>query len=785
MNNQPSQTIGSAKHQTTKSTTSVSVGNQPSMVSSPPPPPPLSSSGGAKNHKVEGKNKKSLHQKQQQQQQCIYQQSRSQKTPQNLQRPSSSTVAGRNKKSSIAGSQTNPPSSSIDTANKASVNICSTLKDFADIAQELKADINRALAKQASHQSTDQPVEVVKLKNDILKLSGLETEEESEDTQSQKPSTSEDSPEQAESVGVENVDRDSIVKGAQQIKLDDDESPCPAKHIQSNDILQDCISGDNSHEPSKDFNGSSQQKRGDNNESCCDTSNTEESIDVTNNGLKTETILVNELDESHPKDEHKNESNVIESAASKSQVLNGLLHDESDSSVAAQASKVKSTQITPEELAPLNTRLDFESKLVTLTSSLKKHFIEVPHLLDPVCRKLVNMSDSISDLTLTCENQQAENRKLMLVKQKLENLCRELQKSNNSIRIESFDLIKAEQSKAKEQTTKIQSTLSGVIKLFDENQQRNMSLRQENQDLQTKLKSLLDHCDNWEKSIEAALRQRDIENRLLKTELAKANLLKNEEQEKFLGEKQELLQILSMMQEQQHRIEGQEAKLRSDLSSYASKYDECQAVISNGMNKFQTESKRMMKQIEKSKQDYKVLLTKYETNNRRTTQLLEEKQEWLRSLSLANKKIETLEKLCRALRDRKQEAKNNERVARNTSSKDHSSQQSSPEKTVNKVLTPDVASTISVVERTLDAVSNQDINEDQPLLEPKLAVEDEQSCPLPQNISFDGSLNQTLDKQSNQVEIEKLDGSSSNGNALGDKTIEQPEHEGNIIVAQI
>lgn len=169
-----------------------------------------------------------------------------------------------------------------------------------------------------------------------------------------------------------------------------------------------------------------------------------------------------------------------------------------------------------------------------------------------------------------------------------------------------------------------------------------MSLRQENQDLQTKLKSLSQFCDKWEKQVEVALRQKDIENRLIKTELAKANLLKNEEKEKFLSEKHELLQILSMMQEQQHRIEGQEAKLRNDLSNYASKYDECQAVISSGMNRFQSESKIMLQQIEKSKQDYKVLLSKY----------LGEKQHWNKTMNLANKKVEMLEKLCRALKDR-------------------------------------------------------------------------------------------------------------------------------------
>lgn len=660
---QQTQAKGSAKRQATHSST-------PAMLPSTPP-----SGGGAKSHKVEGKNKKSLHQKQQQQQQqqtnlnqnCVFQQIRQQRSPHNQQQqqPTSTNPTSRGKKNNIGGTSLNPTSSSTSRSNDNTVNICSTLEDFSRIAQELKADINRALAKQASHQNTDQPVEVVNLKNDILKLSGLEPGGASENGHEEVDTSPESSVQQGSASDC----------GAESGQVVVNDNPSSDKGNESDVASPSCLPDPSSRSTSKDLNESSQEKRGptttnsgDNAESPCGKSQTDEKeTDPASKGYKSDSVLNNALDKLKLSD-HKENSQSPGDGGSKSQMPRDL--PQAGSTVpnnGAEKANDKPIGITPEEFAPLNARLDFQSKLVTLTSSLQSHFLGAPHLLDPICRKLVTMSDSNSHLVLTCENYRDENRKLLLVKQKLENLCRELQKSNNEIRIESLDLIKAEQGKAKEQTTKIQSTLSGVIKLFDENQQRNMSLRQENQDLQTKLKSLLDHCDNWEKSIEAALRQRDIENRLLKTELAKANLLKNEEQEKFLGEKQELLQILSMMQEQQHRIEGQEAKLRSDLSSYASKYDECQAVISKGMNRFQTESKRMLKQIEKSRQDYKVLLTKYENTNKRTTQLLEEKQEWHRSLNVANKKIETLEKLCRALSDRKQEAKNGESIANNPS----------------------------------------------------------------------------------------------------------------------
>lgn len=299
---------------------------------------------------------------------------------------------------------------------------------------------------------------------------------------------------------------------------------------------------------------------------------------------------------------------------------------------------------------PLSARLDPKSKFVALKASLASQFTSAPELLEPICKKFIHLTNQIDTLTLYNEQNQMEIGKLRDIKGKLSELCRELQKTNNEIRIENLSMIKGEQNKAKEQAGKIQSTLGGVMKLFDENQQRNLALKQENLELQNKLKSLLEHCENWEKCVDTTLKQRDIENKLLKTEIARLNLLHNEEKERFCLEKQELLKALSMMRGQQSKIEEKEAKLRLDLSNYASKYDECQEIIHKGLSKFQLESKRMLKQIEKSRQDYIQLLGKYEQSNKTIKKLLEEKQNWAHSLGASNKKLDTLERLCRSLK---------------------------------------------------------------------------------------------------------------------------------------
>jgi len=595
------------------------------------------SDGTTKSHKIEGKNKKSLHHKKEQQRQVTLSKHRA-----NQSKSESSEVENKQTSSSTPfnGSCNNQKESSTTkqlriTTPSSTGTICSSPDEFSSRAQELKSDIKKALEKQLAHQIIDRPLELMKLKSDIIKLSNMRNGENILNAQT--PSQTFEEP----AIQITD-DSDSQAQyqsnpGCTNLAEINSELCVSVGNISKDKIQnpEDCVASLVNNE-AEDVCTKSIVENGDSSLGCSEDS-------VANTAPNEPSVAT------------KNLAKAVKSSSSKKRGT--TLTDTEGVQPVDDCPVPKSA--SSNDFMPLNSRLDSDSKVIALMSSLQKQYNNEPQLLEPVCRKIVDLSEQNEQLISDCERFQTENRKLLMVKQKLESLCRELQKSHNSIRTESLDLIKVEQGKAKEQTTKIQSTLSGVIKLFDENQQRNMNLRQENQELQTKLKSLLDHCDSWEKSVEAALRQRDIENRLLKTELAKANLLKNEEKEKFLGEKQELLQILSMMQEQQHRIEGQEAKLRSDLSNYASKYDECQAVISQGMNRFQVESKKMLKQIEKSKQDYRVLLTKYEINNKRMAQLLEEKQYWNKSMSLANKKVETLEKLCRALRERKLDGGNN------------------------------------------------------------------------------------------------------------------------------
>ena len=479
------------------------------------------------------------------------------------------------------------------------------LSDFSQATRKIKEEIKATLDKQSCRPQVDLCKQVDKLRGDLIELSQAEKDANGNVVESQ--------------------------------------SVCPelpeAKPVNEQQI--------STIEPSTNSNTTLSVAHDESSQKTCNQSNQER--DALVKLVESDSNLAKSLDETVLQSEKvsKQEQGIDKSATKPDNSSKGGSH--------AKATEFLNTDqvyqnIVNNDFKLLDARLDSDSKLAVLSSSLKKNFDADPTLFKSICKKLIELSEHNNYLSKQCQMFESENHKLVTVKEKLSALCRELQKSNNTVRIESLNLIKEERDRAKEQTSKIQSTLSSVIKLFDENQQRNSSLRTENAELQTKLRSLIEHCDNWEKSIEAVLKQRDLESRLLKTELAKANLSANVEREKFLNEKKELLRVLAMMQEQQRKIEAQEARLKSDLSTYANKYDECQTTISKEMGKLHTESNKMLKQLEKSRKDYLGLLAKYETSNKKIKQLLEEKLRWDKTLKASNKKVETLEKLCRALR---------------------------------------------------------------------------------------------------------------------------------------
>ncbi|KAF8778807.1 alpha-taxilin-like [Argiope bruennichi] len=290
----------------------------------------------------------------------------------------------------------------------------------------------------------------------------------------------------------------------------------------------------------------------------------------------------------------------------------------------------------------------------------KKHLevTEELRLLDPRFKQLERQ---IITQQREKEQLQAENNRLILAKSRLEGLCRELQRQSKAIKEESLLRIKAEEEKRKEIANKFQSTLNDISALMQENSKKNVTLRQENAELATKLKSLVDNYEVWEQHMSKIVQQKELETQLAKAKHAKVNLLLKQETEKFLREKQALLENLSELQKRCTLLTTNELQLRTELGDYTSKYEEFQNVLSNSSKVFATFKNDMestSKKIKKLEKETNVYKQKWESSNNALLEMINHKEKQDKEFANAQQRIATLEKLCRALQAERNELRN-------------------------------------------------------------------------------------------------------------------------------
>ncbi|KFM79680.1 Alpha-taxilin, partial [Stegodyphus mimosarum] len=266
---------------------------------------------------------------------------------------------------------------------------------------------------------------------------------------------------------------------------------------------------------------------------------------------------------------------------------------------------------------------------------------------------------------------QAEHNRMILAKSRLESLCRELQRQNRAVKEESLLRIKEEEEKRKEVANKFQVTLNDISALMQENSKKNIQLREENTELAKKLKALVDHYEMWEKHMEKVVQQKDLEVQLSKAKHAKINLLLKQETEKFLKEKQALLENMSELQKKCTMLTSNELQLRTELGDYTTKYEEFQSVLSKSSQvfaTFKTDMEATSKKIKKLEKETNVYKQKWESSNNALLGMINDKQKHDKELANAQQRILTLEKLCRALQAERNELQNQVNVLSSGSS---------------------------------------------------------------------------------------------------------------------
>jgi hydroxymethylpyrimidine pyrophosphatase-like HAD family hydrolase len=111
--------------------------------------------------------------------------------------------------------------------------------------------------------------------------------------------------------------------------------------------------------------------------------------------------------------------------------------------------------------------------------------------------QLANKESERTIISLTKQRDSAlsDYSKMLLGKDKLESLCRELQKHNKLIKDENLLRIKEEEEKRKEISAKFQIAIDDINKQVSSNADKNNSIMQENANLTNKMKTLLEQYE--------------------------------------------------------------------------------------------------------------------------------------------------------------------------------------------------------------------------------------------------------------------------------------------------
>lgn len=247
---------------------------------------------------------------------------------------------------------------------------------------------------------------------------------------------------------------------------------------------------------------------------------------------------------------------------------------------------------------------------------------------------------------------QSEFNKASLAKNKLESLCRELQRHSKLVKEESQLRSQEEEAKRKELSEKFQTTINDISEQMQENFKANQQLKTENNELATRLKGLVEQYEVREEHVEKVFKHKQLELQLAEAKMAQQNLKFNEDKEKTLTENQLLTKQVVEYKKQCEILTKQEAEMKSQLATYAERFEEFQKTLNKSNEVFSTFKKEMdkmtktIKKLEKEKVTWK---TKCENSNRSLVQMVDEREKQKKEITALRSKNDKLENLCRAL----------------------------------------------------------------------------------------------------------------------------------------
>lgn len=249
-------------------------------------------------------------------------------------------------------------------------------------------------------------------------------------------------------------------------------------------------------------------------------------------------------------------------------------------------------------------------------------------LLKRRCDQLAKEKDTLC-LELTKAN---------TMKQKLEGLCRELQKQNKVVMEDSKRITHEEHKKREDMTKKFQMTMREITTKMEEQGDKQAK---DNDMLREKLKNFAEQYEIREQHFLTQLKTKDLERQLLEAKLKQQMEIAAQEALKAQAYKEQITFLAKT-----------ESELRAQLSLYAEKFEQFQDTLTKSNDVFTTfkqEMERMTKTIKKSEKENSALRKKCEQTDYTLIELAEERNNYRKQVESLTQQKKQLEALCRAL----------------------------------------------------------------------------------------------------------------------------------------
>ncbi|XP_077076270.1 beta-taxilin isoform X2 [Siphateles boraxobius] len=249
---------------------------------------------------------------------------------------------------------------------------------------------------------------------------------------------------------------------------------------------------------------------------------------------------------------------------------------------------------------------------------------------------------------------QFEHSRAILARSRLEMLCRELQRHNRTLKEESLQRMREDEMKRKEISTHFQSTLVDIQSQIEQHSNRNNKLCQENSELASKLKTIIEQYERREETLEKIFKHRDLQQKVSDAKLEEANILLRQAEEKHKREKEYLLTQAAEWKLQTKELKEQHTIMQAQLVLYSQKFDEFQNTLAKSNEiyaTFKQEMDKMTKKMKKLEKESSTWKTRFESCNKALVEMIDERSEKAKEFELFTLKIDRLETLCRVLQD--------------------------------------------------------------------------------------------------------------------------------------